>query len=133
MKPLVEEWLVKAEGDFNAAGREVRVRKNPAYHVACFLAQQSAEKYPKALLEYHTQDVPRTHGLIDLLALCRGIDPSLEILRSDLQELERYAVRVRYPGTPADKEDAQSAYRSARAVREFLRQRLGLPQTERTS
>ncbi len=127
MKPLVEEWLVKAEGDFNAAGREVRVRKNPAYHVACFLSQQSAEKYLKAFLEYHAQGIPRTHGLIDLLALCKQIDPSLEILRSDLLALERYAVRVRYPGAPADKEDAQSAYRAAQVVRAFLRQRLGLP------
>lgn len=127
MNPLVEEWIAKAEGDFHAAQREARIRKNPAYHVACFLAQQSAEKYLKAFLESHAQDVPRTHQLIDLLALCKDIDPSLEILRSDLLELERYGVRVRYPGTPADKEDAQSAVQSVRIVRSLLRQRLGLP------
>jgi len=27
MSPLVDEWVEKAEGDFNAAGRELRVRR----------------------------------------------------------------------------------------------------------
>lgn len=121
MNPLVEEWLQKADGDFYAAGREYRVRKNPAFHVSCFLSQQSAEKYLKALLAYHQVDIPRTHRLIDLLQVCKEFDPSLEILRADLLELEQYAVRVRYPGTNADREDARIAYRTAKAIRDVLR------------
>lgn len=33
MNPLVNDWIEKAEGDFNAAGRELRVCKNPAWQV----------------------------------------------------------------------------------------------------
>ncbi len=37
MSPLVDEWIGKAEGDFIAAGRELRARKQPVYHVVCYL------------------------------------------------------------------------------------------------
>ncbi len=50
MNPPVHDWIEKAEGDFHAAERELRVRKNPAYHVSCFLSQQCVEKYIKAFL-----------------------------------------------------------------------------------
>ncbi len=127
MNPLVEDWIEKAEGDFYAAGRELRARKMPAYHVSCFLSQQCAEKYLKALLQANEQEIPKIHKLIDLLILVKQIDPALEILRPDLEELERYAVRVRYPGTFADKEDAKAAFRVAKVVRESLRRILDLP------
>ncbi len=126
MSPLVDEWVEKAEGDFNAAGRELRVRKNPAYHVSCFLSQQSAEKYLKALLERQNQYTPKIHRLIDLLELCKTADSSLEILRADLQELERYSVRVRYPGLVSDKDDAKAAFKAAKIVRGVIRQKLDL-------
>jgi HEPN domain-containing protein len=126
MNRLVLDWLDKADGDFNAAGRELRVRKNPAWHVTCFLAQQCAEKHLKAFLQYHAREVPRIHHLIDLLRSCMEIDPTLEILRSDLQELEQYAARVRYPGAIAEREDAKSAYRAARVVREGIRHPIGM-------
>lgn len=51
MGPLVGVWVEKAEGDFIAAGRELRARKQPVYHVVCFLTQQCVEKYLKAILE----------------------------------------------------------------------------------
>ncbi len=126
MSSLVGEWVEKAEGDFNAAGRELRVRKNPAYHVSCFLAQQSAEKYLKAILEYQNQAIPKIHGLIELLELCKLRDASLEFLRADLQALERYSVRVRYPGVVSDKDDARLAFKAAKIVREIIRQKLDL-------
>lgn len=50
MKPITREWVDKAEGDYIAAQREVRARKNPVYDAACFHAQQCAEKYLKARL-----------------------------------------------------------------------------------
>ena len=50
MTPLTQEWVDKAEGDWNALGREMRARKSPNYDDACFHAQQCAEKYLKARL-----------------------------------------------------------------------------------
>jgi HEPN domain-containing protein len=130
MNPLVHDWIEKAEGDFYAAERELRVRKNPAYHVTCFLSQQFAEKYLKAFLQYQKQEIPKIHNLIDLLILIKQVDPSLEILRPDLEVLERYSVRVRYPGMIAEKEDARAAFSSAKVVRKMMRRLLELSTDE---
>jgi len=48
MNELVNEWLRKAEGDFNSALREYRARKFPNYDASGFHAQQCIEKYIKA-------------------------------------------------------------------------------------
>ncbi len=53
-----------------------------------------------------------------------AIDEGMEILVSDLLEIERYSVNVRYPGISADKEEAKSAYHGATIVRTFLLQKL---------
>jgi HEPN domain-containing protein len=126
MNPAVAEWVAKAEGDFRTAGRELRARKAPNYDAVCFHAQQCAEKYLKAILQENEKHIPKIHNLVELMILCEEIDNSFELLRADLVTMERYSVRVRYPGNFAEKEDAQSAYASAEAARKFIRQKLGL-------
>jgi len=126
MNPLIREWIEKAEGDFTTTRRELRARGSPNYDAACFHAQPVAEKYLKAVLLDHGQNIPKTHQLIDLLALCIGIDGSYELVYADLAVLDGYAVRFRYPGQSADKSEAKGAYRSAKAVRAFMRSKLGL-------
>jgi len=101
-------------------------RKTPVYDAVCFHAQQCAEKYLKAFLQENSFDIPKTHKLFDLLKLCKEVDTSLELLLPDLLEVERFSVNVRYPGVSTDKDDAQVAYRAADAIRQSLRQKLGL-------
>jgi HEPN domain-containing protein len=125
MKSATTEWVSKAEGDFATAGRELRARKLPNYDAVCFHCQQCAEKYLKAVLQENEQHIPKIHNLIELMLLCEEIDSSFEMLRADLVTMERYAVRGRYPGEIAEKEDAQSAYAAAGIVREFIKQKLG--------
>ena len=126
MMPATTEWIVKAEGDFLTAGRELRARKSPNYDAVCFHTQQCAEKYLKAVLQENDRNIPKIHNLIELMLLCEEIDTSFEMLRADLVTMERYSVQIRYPGNFAEKEDAQSAYAAARTTREFIRQKLGL-------
>jgi HEPN domain-containing protein len=126
MKLATAEWVTKAEGDFATAGREIRARKSPNYDAACFHSQQCAEKYLKAVLQENDKPVPKVHNLIELMLLCEEIDASFEMLRTDLVLMERYAVRVRYPGEVAAKAEAQSAYAAAKGVRGFIRQKLGI-------
>lgn len=126
MKPLTAELVQKAEDDFIVAQKMFRARKLPVYDAVCFHAQQCAEKYLKACLQEYNQDIPKIHKLLDLFKLCKEIDSSLEILLSDLKELERFAINVRYPGMSADKDEAKISLKAAQTVREFLRQRLGL-------
>ena len=127
MNPLTLEWVEKAEGDFITAKREFRARKAPNYDAVCFHAQQMAEKYLKAVLQEHAYAIPKTHSLADLMALCMKIDPSYQMIQSDLNIMEGFAVQFRYPGQSADKLDAKSALKAARVVRTLFRIRLGLP------
>ena len=126
MNPAVAEWVSKAEGDFLTASRELRARKSPNYDAVCFHAQQCAEKYLKAILQENDIRIPKIHFLLELLAMILKFDSSYEFLKADLQVLEDYAVRFRYPGETAEKEDAQSAYAAAGTTRKFIRQKLGL-------
>lgn len=126
MNPLTLEWVTKAEGDFVTAGREIRARNFPNYDSSCFHSQQTVEKYLKALLQEWGQPVPRVHGLIDLLSLCISVDNEIAQIRPDLQKLEGYSVRFRYPGYSATKKQAKEAYLSALIVRNFIRSHLGL-------
>ena len=126
MNPLTLEWIEKAEGDFFTATRELRVRIAPNFDAVCFHAQQMAEKYLKASLQEHANAIPRTHSLAELMALCMNIDPVYQMVQSELNILEGYAVQFRYPGQSADKLEAQSAVKAAKVVRNFFRLKLGL-------
>lgn len=126
MNPAVDEWVLKAEGDFLTAGRELRARKSPNYDAVCFHTQQCAEKYLKAVLQENDIRIPKIHFLLELLAMILKFDGSYEFLKADLEVLEDYSSKFRYPGEFAVKDEAQSAYSAAGTVRNFVRQKLGL-------
>jgi HEPN domain-containing protein len=126
MNQAVAEWVAKAEGDFLTAGRELRARKSPNYDAVCFHTQQCAEKYLKAVLQENGERVPKIHFLLELLAMILKFDGSYEFLKADLEVLEDYSVRFRYPGHFAEKDEARSAYVATGTVRKFIRQKLRL-------
>lgn len=126
MNPVVAEWISKAEGDFLTAGRELRARESPNYDAVCFHSQQCAEKYLKAVLQANKKHIPKIHYLLELMTLITKFDASFEFLRADLESLEDYSVRYRYPGEFAVKDEAKAAHQAAKVVREFVRQKLGL-------
>ena len=107
MNDLLAEWIEKAEGDFWTASRELRARKYPNYDGVCFHCQQCAEKYLKGFLQRQGEPVPKSHNLLTLLELCLPFDPTFELQRDLLLQVNQYAVRFRYPGERATKEDAR--------------------------
>jgi HEPN domain-containing protein len=126
MNELTEEWVEKAEEDFEAAdallyGREVSIAT-----VVCFHCQQCAEKYLKAYLQEHLVEFERNHELITLMNLCASLDPEFRLLKRDLESLKTYAVAVRYPGFHVTKKSAEEAFRSAKRVRKLIRSKLGI-------
>jgi HEPN domain-containing protein len=126
MKKLTAQWVRKAESDYAVADQLARGAE-PHHDEVCFHAQQSAEKYLKALLEELSQPVPRTHILEDLIALLLPYYTSLRSLRRGARFLTRFAVATRYPGTDASKRQAGAALRWAKRVRLACRVLLGLP------
>ena len=125
MHGLVLEWVQKAEGDSASAERELRARKAPNYDAACFHAQQCAEKYLKALLTQRDLPFRPIHDLEVLLSLIIPVSPEFELIRDLLLLLNDYAVDFRYPGEIATKEEARAAVKAMRAVRTFIRGKLG--------
>lgn len=126
MKPLTEEWVSKAEGDFATVQREYRARKMPNYDGLCFHAQQCAEKYLKARLCEGGIPFGKIHDLAALLDQVLPLEPAWESFRRSMAYLSEYAVNFRYPGESADKEAARDAYRRCRAFRESAREALGV-------
>src|SRR3954462_9017091 len=106
MKAIVREWVARAEDDYIVAQRELRARKSPSYNASCFHAQQCAEKYLKALLQFNNTPFAKTHNLEKLLDLLTP-DVTWVALRPRVIPLSLYAVEVRYPGTNASKKQAQ--------------------------
>lgn len=126
MKPIVKEWVEKAEGDFHSAMREYRAKKHPNYDSACFHAQQCAEKYIKAMLQNSGINFSRTHNLVALLNIAAGIKPMLEIIRPEAVLLNGFAVDYRYPGETADREMARDAVSACKKLRGVFRDMLKL-------
>lgn len=126
MNEMLDEWINKAEGDYATAMREFRARKLTNYDAVCFHAQQAIEKYLKAFLLKNKVAFPKTHNLRELLELCLPVDSSLDLQRDLLIQLDRYAVRYRYPGAAAERAEAKEAIRIVKLLRAILRQKLGL-------
>ena len=94
------EWLLFAHDDLAAARLLLTDVELPA-RMACFHAQQAAERALKASLIHGTIQFRKTHDLVVLV----GLQP--EPLRSevgnlDLQRLQQWAVDARYPAELPD-------------------------------
>lgn len=126
MKPIVSEWVAKAEGDFAMMERECQVEKDANYDGICFHGQQCAEKYLKARLCQANISFGKIHDLVALLEQVLDIDPEWESYREDLAYLSDFAVTFRYPGESADTESAHDAQRRCQKFREAARKALGL-------
>ncbi len=126
MKASTREWVEKAEADWATAGRELRARRQPNYDAACFHAQQCVEKYLKARLVQAGQPILKTHDLSALLDLVLPLEPLWEVFRPQLEILTSYAVVFRYPGESATRERAKTALANAKALRQRIRESLGL-------
>jgi HEPN domain-containing protein len=121
MKPLTQEWVDKAEGDFSSAGRELRARKDQNYDSVCFHAQQCVEKYFKAYLQDTGIAFAKTHDLVVLLDLLLPMEPNWAQFRLSLRRLSAAAVEIRYPGKSADKLNAKEMYKLCQEMRSLVR------------
>lgn len=127
MKETTEEWVHKAERDYDLADLALTGRDHPITEGVCFHSQQCVEKYLKAYLQEMGIRFPWAHPLEPLIRLCLTADPEFEALRLHLERLDFYAVRIRYPGTPTVSDElAPQALAAATRVRAFVRGKLGL-------
>jgi HEPN domain-containing protein len=118
-------WIERAEEDYQAVLSALR-RKKPLTYVACFHAQQCAEKYLKAILVARGVAFSKTHDLLLLNDQCVEAGVLIGIDAKRLNTLSDYAVKVRYPGDDPTPDEAREALEIAKTVRRFVRTVLGV-------
>ena len=122
----LQEWIDKAEEDYEVAITLVRKRKRPTPDAVCFHCQQCAEKYLKAFLVQCKVIFPKIHDLLELQKLCLTVDLTFEFIGDLLDSLNPYSVEFRYPGEQATVEEAKASVKAMKAVRRFVRGKLKL-------
>ena len=123
----VQKWFAKADRDAEAARRALH--DDPLPDVACYHAQQCAEKYLKGFLTAHQKQVEKTHDLLHLLGDCSQVGADFEEdLREACAQLNDYAVEVRYPSIVPEPstDEAQAAVEAAARIRTFVLDSLDL-------
>lgn len=125
MKPSTHEegkrWLAQAERDLDAAGL---LSNGKHYNLACFHAQQSAEKAAKGFLYAQGVEEPWGHSVARLLDEAASFDETLGALTTTGALLDKFYIPTRYPnglpdGIPSaaySKEEARDAAKKAREI-----------------
>lgn len=124
--PLVQEWVEKAEGDFEGAKLWARRKANFRPEKLCWDCQQCAEKYLKAFLTRHRVVFERIHELDRLHELCLCVDSDFRLIKNQLDKADICDPRIRYPGKSVTEEDAREAFAATKEIQKFVRAKLGL-------
>lgn len=119
------DWAEYAEQDWEAA-KPLLKRSRPLTISVCFHAQQTAEKYLKALLIAKKVDFPKTHDLSTLNLLCNQAGILTGFSPAALAILTDHAVASRYPGDEPTVKDAKESIKIAKSIRKFAHSFLGL-------
>ena len=119
---VTRRWIQLAETDFRAANRLLELGEALFWNQICFLAQQCAEKYLKALLVWKRIDFRKQHDLTKLSALLPA-EIQQELRAADLELLSPYAVETRYGFEPqcTSRAHAERAVEAAERVRQVAR------------
>lgn len=123
-------WLAQAERDLAAARDLARAGH---HNVACFQAQQAAEKAAKAVLYACGAEDVFGHSVRELLRAAAASAPTLAPLDDAAMRLDRLYIPTRYPnglpgGIPADAfsaADATEAIAHAQAILAAARATIG--------
>ncbi len=124
-------WVLQAQRDLDDARYASDGRR---FNLACFLAQQAAEKALKGFLYSRGAETVWGHSVAELCLDAAEIDADFKKLIGVAGPLDKYYIPTRYPnglpgGIPADaytEGDAQMALSMAQQVVEFVQRRLSM-------
>jgi len=120
-----QRWLAQAKYDLNAADLN---RREGFPEVACFLAQQSAEKALKAFLYTRGERPVIGHATHRLVQACAAYEAAFGDFLDACRQLDQYYIPTRYPngipeGIPHDvytPAQAAQAVQLAQSVVDFV-------------
>ena len=120
-------WFRKADSDLRVAELAL-ADDEPLAEIACFHAQQCAEKYLKGYLTAKGIPFKFVHELAYLVRLCIKADPDFSFLLQSAAELQDYATDARYPSEefePPTPDEAREAIKRAAHISDYVRSKLG--------
>lgn len=117
----VSDWFARGDDDL-ALVKLILEQGTGSANLACFHAQQVAEKYLKGFLAYRDLHVRKIHDLEILLKDCETVDPSFSQLQDDARFLIRFYAESRYPDDYVEfsRQDAEVAYAATLRIKEFV-------------
>ena len=138
---MPDSELASEEGEENIAAAEAARWRAQAQHdldnarflagserhaLACFLAQQAAEKAVTSFLFARGADAVWGHALADLCEDAIALDPSFDLIKSVAILLDKYYLTTRYPtalpgGVPHEAFDGTDAARALEIADDVLR------------
>ena len=113
------DWFEKADQDLEMARRALGPEK-PLPGMACYHAQQCAEKYLKGYLIAHSVPFRFVHDLIYLTQLCMAREPAFEELMSAAEILGEYGTTVRYPMGGSEGPDVETAKKAIQLAEQVV-------------
>ena len=117
-------WFAKADDDLELARRALGPDR-PLPAMACFHAQQCAEKYLKGYLVAHDVPFRLVHDLDYLIQLCTPLNAAFQNLTQAAEILNAYIATSRYPAETdqePDIEAAKEAIQLAQQIADFVLQ-----------
>jgi HEPN domain-containing protein len=124
---IINEWLNKADEDFNFAAANLR-EGSQFFAQICFHFQQATEKYLKAYIICNGLNFSKVHDLVHLLKTCSEHELKLARLKEDCILLNAAYIDTRYPvhwPTDYTRETAVKLYASASNVSGLIRELIG--------
>jgi len=118
---ILQQLLDKANDNLRAAEHLSTMQHPTPDETICYLCQQSAEKYLKAVVFIQDIEPEKNHTLEVLLNICQGYNASFSTLLAKINFLKKYAVTPRYPNNlEITNADMKTAIQYAKDVQEFV-------------
>jgi HEPN domain-containing protein len=122
-------WLAQSKRDLDDAHYSAQGER---HNLACFLAQQAAEKALKAFLFSKGAENVWGHSVADLCADAGDFDGEFLELKKTAASLDKYYIPTRYPnglpgGIPAEafiKEDSEHALKTVKLTIETVEKKI---------
>ncbi len=126
MKPKddvnVNTWIKVADNDELTCISFFTHRDAPP-SAACFVSQQMAEKYLKALCIFFGEQLHKIHDLKKLATILEKYAPDIFDLEEEFNILNKYYATTRYPGDFPEGfswKDAEEAFEAATHIKDFV-------------
>jgi len=123
MRDETKSWLAKANKDLGTAVFAMDSIDGPLPLTTGLHCQKSAEEFLKAYLQEMQIGFSDQQSLGPLFDVCISMDTDFESLRTEISQLEGYAIASRYPKESL--EFRKNAIATAARVKEFIVNKLG--------